>query len=97
MIDATFSPTPVTADHGQFADPFRDGVLHMGEPALVDDRTAAYRIIRSAGSIAHDAHGAYLVSDAEVAVRVLRHPELFSSKRLPTEVFPPGGGEAGRD
>jgi hypothetical protein len=116
MSDATSSPAQLLADHGQCPEPVRDGVLHMEELSLADDRTAAHRIMRRAGSVALDAHGAYVVSDDESATYALRHPELFSVKRpfdalgirvsWPAPlvgaddlllIFPPGGGEAGRD
>jgi len=59
----------------------RGGVLHLEELPVADSRTAAYQIIREAGPAVRDAHGAYLVTDAETALHVLRHPALFSSKR----------------
>lgn len=61
--------------------PLRGGVLHMEELPVADSRTAAYQIIRDAGPVVRDAHGAYLVTDSQAADYVLRHPELFSSKR----------------
>jgi cytochrome P450 len=61
--------------------PLRGGVLHLEELPVPDSRTAAYRMIRDAGPVVRDAHGAYLVTDREAVEFVLRHPELFSSKR----------------
>jgi cytochrome P450 len=65
----------------QHANPMRDGVLHVEELPMDGSRCAAYQLIRDAGPVVQDAHGAYLVTDAESATFVLRHPELFSSKR----------------
>ena len=61
--------------------PLRDGMLHLEELPLAQSRSAAYQIVRDAGPVVRDAHGAYLVSDAEAVSYVLRHPDLFSSKR----------------
>jgi len=61
--------------------PLRGGTLHVEELPLAQSRTAAYQIMRDAGPVVRDAHGAYLVSDAEAVSYVLRHPDLFSSKR----------------
>jgi cytochrome P450 len=44
-------------------------------------RSAAYQIVHQAGPVVRDAHGAYLVTDADSASFVFRHPEIFSSKR----------------
>jgi len=69
------------ADPAVGDNPLRDGVLHMEELPVPDSRTAAYQIIRDAGPVIRDAHGAYVVTDSAAAHFVLRHPELFSSKR----------------
>lgn len=61
--------------------PLRDGVLHLEELPVADRRMAAYQLICDAGPVVRDAHGAYLVTDRDAADFVLRHPELFSSKR----------------
>ena len=61
--------------------PLRGGMLHVEELPLAQSRSAAYQIVRDAGPVVRDAHGAYLVSDAEAVSYVLRHPDLFSSKR----------------
>jgi cytochrome P450 len=61
--------------------PLRGGVLHVEELPMADDRSLAYQAIRAAGPVVRDAHGGYLVTSASAATYVLRHPELFSSKR----------------
>jgi cytochrome P450 len=66
---------------GQQLSPVRDGVVYMEELPVATDRTAAYRLIRQAGPVARDAHGAYLITGSDGAAYALRHPELFSSKR----------------
>lgn len=68
-------------DNSPRENPLRGGMLHVEELPLARSRSAAYRIVRDAGPVVRDAHGAYLVSDAEAVSWVLRHPELFSSKR----------------
>jgi len=55
--------------------PLRDGMLHLEELPLAQSRSAAYEIVRAAGPIVRDAHGAYLVKDAEAVSYVLRHPD----------------------
>lgn len=69
------------AGRPQHDNPLRGGILHVEELPMADSRTAAYQIIRNAGPVVRDAHGAYLVTDAEAIWYVLRHPEIFSSKR----------------
>jgi cytochrome P450 len=75
------APTNTTVSAAVSESPLRDGVLHLEELPVADSRTAAYQIIHDAGPVIRDAHGAYLVTDHEAADFVLRHPELFSSKR----------------
>lgn len=65
----------------QHEQPLRDGVLHVEELPLPRSRTAAYRMLREAGPVVRDAHGAYLVTDAASVSYVLRRPAVFSSKR----------------
>src|SRR5262249_34502813 len=48
---------------------------------MASDRSLAYQMIRDAGPVVRDAHGAFLVTGAQPADYVLRHPDLFSSKR----------------
>jgi cytochrome P450 len=74
-------PAGSLANGQQAMSPLRDGVLHVEELPLKQARGAAYQLIREAGPVVRDAHGAYLVTDMESASYVLRHPELFSSKR----------------
>ena len=59
----------------------RDGVLHVEELPMAASRGLAYRIMRDAGPVVRDAHGAFLITDAASASYALRHPELFSSKK----------------
>ena len=61
--------------------PLRAGVLHIEELPMAGDRSLAYQIIRDAGPVVRDAHGAFLVTGASAADYVLRHPDLFSSAR----------------
>jgi hypothetical protein len=144
MSDATSSPAQALADHGQRPEPFREGVLHMRELPLADDRTAANHIIRGAdaasdasigttgdGLVTHtDVHGELTADTSE---RALTDAEIVGlsflfviagfdwHRRIPGHwaapgasvriswpaplvgaddlllIFPPGGGEAGRD
>jgi cytochrome P450 len=48
---------------------------------MAESRTAAYQIVRDAGPLARDDHGAYVITTGEGAEFALRHPGLFSSKR----------------
>jgi cytochrome P450 len=59
----------------------RDGVLHVEELPMAASRGLAYRIMRDAGPVVRDAHGAFLITDGAAASYALRHPELFSSKK----------------
>lgn len=79
--DETRPQAGTLADLGQNGDPLRGGVLRLEELPVADSRTAAYRIMRDAGPVVKDAHGAYVITDAAAVSYVLRHPELFSSKR----------------
>jgi cytochrome P450 len=79
--DGIASSAATVADGLKQHNPLRDGVLHTEELPISESRCAAYQIFHDAGPVVRDAHGAYLVTDAESASYVLRHPELFSSKR----------------
>lgn len=57
------------------------GTLCFDELPMAADRTAAYRIIRDAGPVARDDHGAYVIIAQDAAEYVLKNPGLFSSKR----------------
>ncbi len=59
----------------------RDGVLHVEELPMAASRGLAYQIMREAGPVVRDAHGAFLITEAAAASYALRHPELFSSKK----------------
>jgi cytochrome P450 len=59
----------------------RAGVLHIEQLPIAGDRSLAYQMIRDAGPVVRDAHGAFLVTGADAADYVLRHPGLFSSAR----------------
>ena len=61
--------------------PLRGGVVHMEDLPVADSRTTADQLIRSLGPVARDAHGAYMITQAQGVTYALRHPELFSSKR----------------
>lgn len=61
--------------------PLRAGVLHIEELPMASDRNLAYQMIRDAGPVVRDAYGAFLVTGAQPADYVLRHPDLFSSAR----------------
>jgi cytochrome P450 len=61
--------------------PLRDGIVHMEELPVAESRSTAYEMIRSLGPVARDAHGGYLITQAQGASFALKHPELFSSKR----------------
>lgn len=62
-------------------DPLRGGIVHLEELPVAESRTEAYRLIRSLGPVAQDAHGAYMIIESEGASFALRNPYLFSSKR----------------
>ncbi len=59
----------------------RGGVLHVEELPMAASRGLAYEIMRDAGPVVRDAHGAFLITEAAAASYALRHPELFSSKK----------------
>jgi cytochrome P450 len=59
----------------------RDGVLHVEELPMADNRGLAYEMMLEAGPVVRDAHGAFVITEASAASYALRHPELFSSKR----------------
>jgi len=71
----------VETERGRDLPPLRGGVLHVEELPMANDRDRAYQMIHDAGPVVRDAHGAYLVTGADPSSYVLRHPELFSSKR----------------
>jgi cytochrome P450 len=99
--DGMPSSAKMLAGDAQHDNPLRGGMLHMEELPLADSRTAAYKIIRNTGPVARDGHGAYLVTEAGAASDVLRHPELFSSKRAfdslasPIPIAPAASGPPG--
>jgi cytochrome P450 len=66
---------------GQATPPADDKVLRFEELPVAESRTAAYKIVRDAGPVARDDHGAYVITTSEAAEFVLRQPGLFSSKR----------------
>lgn len=55
-------------------------LAHLDELPLADDRTEAWRALRSAAGIV-EVDGTYFVTDAELVEHVGRHPEVFSSAR----------------
>ncbi len=57
------------------------GVLSLTELPMADSRTTAYGIVRDAGPVVRSRYGAYMIVSSETVEFVLKHPELFSSKR----------------
>jgi cytochrome P450 len=54
----------------------------LGELPMADSRTEAYALIRDAGPVVRvPPRGAYMITSSEAVEFVLKHPELFSSKR----------------
>jgi hypothetical protein len=51
--------------------PLRAGVLHIEELPMASERSLAYQMIRDAGPVVRDAHGAFLVTGAQPADHVL--------------------------
>ena len=66
---------------GQATPPADNKVLNFEELPMAESRTAAYKIVREAGPVARDDHGAYVITTSEGAEHALRQPGLFSSKR----------------
>lgn len=62
-------------------DPLRGGIVHLEELPVAENRTEAFRLIRSLGPVTRDAHGAYVITESEGVSYALHHPDLFSSKR----------------
>ena len=57
------------------------GGLHLRDLPMADSRTASYARIRDGGPVVRAASGAYMIVTSEAAEFVLKHPELFSSRR----------------
>ncbi len=57
------------------------GAIRLADLPMAESRTAAYALVREAGPVARGARGGYLAVSAQTVEFVLRHPELFSSKR----------------
>jgi cytochrome P450 len=54
----------------------------FGELPMADSRTEAYALIRDAGPVIRvPPRGAFMITSSETVEFVLKHPELFSSKR----------------
>ena len=66
---------------GQATPPADNEVLHFEQLPMAESRTAAYKIVRDAGPVARDDHGAYVITTSEGAETALRQPGIFSSKR----------------
>lgn len=65
---------------GDAAEPSRAPLL--GELPMAESRTAAYAILREAGPVARTPRRhAYMITSSEAVEFVLKHPELFSSRR----------------
>jgi cytochrome P450 len=56
-------------------------VVRLAALPMAESRTAAYTLVRDAGPVVRGPRGGYMVVSAETAEFVLKHPELFSSKR----------------
>ena len=56
-------------------------VLPFGDLPMADSRTEAYALVREAGPVIRGPRGRYVVASSEAVEFVLKHPELFSSKR----------------
>jgi cytochrome P450 len=56
---------------------------------MADSRTAAYTILRDAGPVTAGRFGGYWIMSSEAAEFVLKHPDLFSSRRAFDEVGSP--------
>ena len=65
----------------QATPPADNKVLHFEQLPMAESRTAAYKIVRDAGPVARDDHGAYVITTSEGAEYALRQPGTFSSKR----------------
>jgi cytochrome P450 len=57
------------------------GVLSFARLPMADNRTTAYTIVRDAGPVVRTPRGGYMITSSEAAEFVLKHPELFSSRR----------------
>jgi len=61
--------------------PTGENALLSEEPPTADSRTAAYGIVRQAGPVAPDDHGAHVITTGAGAEHAHRNPGLFPSKR----------------
>jgi cytochrome P450 len=59
----------------------RGGVLRLSALPMTENRTDAYRLIRSAGPIARTIGGGYILASSEHAEYALKYPCLFSSQK----------------
>jgi cytochrome P450 len=66
-------------DHAATSPPA--GTIRLTALPMAESRTAAYTLVRDAGPVVRGPRGGYMVVSAETAEFVLKHPELFSSKR----------------
>ena len=57
------------------------GAVRLSALPMAESRTAAYALVRDAGPVVRGPRGGYMVVSAQTAEFVLKHPELFSSKR----------------
>jgi cytochrome P450 len=57
------------------------GAIRLAQLPMAESRTAAYSAVREHGPVARGFRGGYMVISAETTEFVLKHPELFSSKR----------------
>jgi cytochrome P450 len=67
---------------GDTATPSPARLPRLGDLPMADNRTEAYAIVREAGPVVRvPPRGAYMITSGEAVEFVLKHPELFSSKR----------------
>ncbi len=66
---------------GDAAAPRPARVPPFGDLPMADNRTGAYATIRQAGPVIRGPRGRYVITSSEAVEFVLKHPELFSSKR----------------
>jgi cytochrome P450 len=66
-------------DHAATSPPA--GTIRLTALPMAESRTAAYTLVRDAGPVVRGPRGGYMVVSAQTAEFVLKHPELFSSKR----------------
>ena len=66
---------------GPLPPPLPAGTIRLWALPMAESRTAAYALVREAGPVVRGPRGGHLVVSAQAVEFVLKHPELFSSKR----------------